>query len=301
MSDAQAVAINGQIYIGGGTTDGDITRSLVFRYNPVVDKWITLPPAPMHYFSVGHLQGKLVLVGGVVPSTERYTADVHTYDDEYQLWVKSIPPMSTPRVAAAVIGHSSALIVCGGIAEDHVVLASVEVYDSVTSRWSEATPLPSPRYKLSSALIGNTCFLVGGCKTQGAHCNAKHSVLSASIDSILERESSTSEPSQTAPVWTALANVPHYHTTTATLGGCLLAVGGKNKDDFANGKPKASVHAYSPVNSHWLHIGDLPSPRCWCITAPLPTGEVLVIGGGEKNRDNWTHNCASVFKGSIQL
>lgn len=163
MSDAQAVTINGQIYIGGGTTDRDATKSLVFRYNPVVDKWITLPPAPIHHFGVGRIHGKLALVGGIT-SRDRYTADVHTFDEEYQLWMKSIPPMATPRVSAAVISDSSVLTVCGGVAEHRVTLASVEAYDSTTSQWYAATPLPLPRCRLSSALIGHTCFLVGAAK-----------------------------------------------------------------------------------------------------------------------------------------
>ena len=298
MSDAQAVAINGQIYIGGGTTDRDATRGLVFRYNPVVDRWITLPPAPMHHFGVGHLLGKLVLVGGIVTSSDRYSADVHTFDEEYQLWVKSIPPMAIPRVSAAVISDSSVLTVCGGVAEDRVVLASVEAYDSTTSQWSVAAPLPLPRCRLSSALIGNTCFLVGGCKSPDDHCGAKHSVLSASISSILEQDTRAAE---SVPVWRVLAKIPHYHSTAATLGGCLLAVGGKSKDDLTKGKAKDSVHAYSPLNSCWLHIGDLPLPVCWCTTASLPTGQLLVIGGDEKIRDGRPTNCAAVFKGSIQL
>ena len=59
-------------------------------------------------------------------------------------------------------------------------------------------------------------------------------------------------------------------------------VAGGVKDPTFPPKPDSivsSVHAYCPFTSSWVLVGELPQPLYSCITATLPTGELLVMGG----------------------
>ena len=78
-----------------------------------------------------------------------------------------------------------------------------------------------------------------------------------------------------------IPSIPYYKSTAASLGGCLLVVGGL-KDLMYPPKPKSivsSVHAYCTFTSSWVLVGELPQPLYHYITAILSTGELLVLGG----------------------
>ena len=83
--------------------------------------------------------------------------------------------------------------------------------------------------------------------------------------------------------WQSLSipDVPNYLSTPASLGACLLMVGGKSVTPsyFDKSDIVSSIHAYCPSSSSWVLVGELPQPCCDCVTATLPTGELLVVGG----------------------
>jgi len=111
-----------------------------------------------------------------------------------------------------------------------------------------------------------------------------------------------------------LPDMPHYDSSIATIGGGILAIGGVSKVDPMSIKVTAmttfrtsltvyressssKVYAYCPTTSSWIHISDLPAPQNSVATATLPSGELLVMGGG--NIESRYSN--SVFMGSITL
>ena len=138
-------------------------------------------------------------------------------------------------------------------------------------------------------------YLVGGYEGDGLS-TYKKTVMSTSIPQLLETclQSSLTQ-------WQSLSipNVPYYLPTAASQGGCLLIVGGLKSSTFPP-KPKSvvsSVHAYCPFTSSWVLVGELPQSCFNCITATLPTGELLVMGGGSSSGDsikpiNTTYKCS---------
>ena len=190
--------------------------------------------------------------------------------------------MPTARQYTTTVSWTSppALIVCGGSGENHKPMTVVEVYHRRTSQWHTVSPLPFPRDNMSHTVIHDVLYIVGGCEgsTLGS---CKKSVISAPIPQLLE---SCLQPSRTPPVqWQSgsIPDVPHYWSTAASLGGCLLVVGGysilKVYEHFD--VPVSSVHAYCPSSSSWVHVGELPQSLAKCITIPLPTDELIVLGG----------------------
>ena len=97
MRNGKATVINGKVYCGGGDFNDNDDKYIVYCYNPSQDKWTTLPPLPVKWFSLGQVNGKLVAVGGLKKSTFNETNDVYTYDERSQKWKQTIPPM--PRIS----------------------------------------------------------------------------------------------------------------------------------------------------------------------------------------------------------
>ena len=131
---------------------------------------------------------------------------------------------------------------------------------------------------MSNVVIHNVLYLVSGYETECA-ISSTQTVLSASIPQLLE---SCSQPSRTSLVqWKRLSipDTPNYWSTAASLRGCLLVVGGSTRTNISESSKVSSVHAYCPSSLSWVLVGELPQSLHGCITATLPTGELLVIGG----------------------
>ena len=217
-----------------------------------------------------------------------YTADVHVFEDSQQ-WEKSIPAMPSPRSAAAVLSHNNSLVVGGGSDTRGEPCATIFVYSCLTSKWSSPGSLPFACWRQSSVVLHNSCFVAGGY--YGLIFNQqRRSVISIILPSCSVVEN--------------LPDMPHYDSTIATIDGSILAVGGiptaTPKSLFApylySDRISSEVYAYCPTASTWTRIGDLPAPRNRVATATLPSGELLVMGGGKRE----SNFCDTVFMGSIE-
>ena len=274
----QAITIGKQVYVGSYAGD-------VFKYNITKDAWSTLPKAPIMYFtcSVGYVRQKsiMLLVGGQLQSNLQVIDYIYKFDESTQQWVKStcIPPMPTARKSVTAVSWTSppALIVCGGSDQEDEPMTVVEVYHSGSSQWHTVSPLPFPRDTMTHTVIHDKLFLVGGFERRSIISYTK-TVISASIPQLLE---SCLQPSKTLPAqWqsNSIPDVPHYWSTATSLDNCLLVMGGSTESELISCIPVSSVHAYCPSSSSWECVGELPQPLAMCITATLPTGELLVMG-----------------------
>ena len=198
--------------------------------------------------------------------------------------------METARALLTVISTQSALVACGGctgfrqtfVCNIPLVCTTVEVYTTLTSQWHTADPLPVPAYMMSSATINNNAYLLGGLTTDQ---EPTETVLYAPVAFLIQRatshpqqSASAARPDSTSSVWKTLRDTPLKASAAASLGGMLLAVGGKYDQDM----PLPAVHVYSPATSTWIRVqsGDLPEPRAGCIAVKLSANSLLVVGGG---------------------
>ena len=108
------------VYYGGIVSTENTIEYNVLCYDPSQDKWTTLPPAPVRWFNLGIVNGKLVAIGGAETSGsgenlfEIITNKIHTYDEQEKTWKQTIPPMPTARWYPGVLSLQSALVVAGG-------------------------------------------------------------------------------------------------------------------------------------------------------------------------------------------
>ena len=291
MSTHHIVRIGTTIYCGGGYTDSVDTARLVFQYNPKQDTWSQLPICPTRQFGLTQLDGKLVTVGGsridqIIPINDVYVLQ------ESETWENSIiPPLPTGRFYPTAVNYRSTLVVSGGLTHWHkdrklkTYTTAVEVFQTKTYQWHHVKPLPVPHSIMSCAIVDGTFYLIGGTKSDGyasrhAYCTSVSNLISRSLPPDHPETSSTPQASPSPPTWQVLPECPLKYSAAAELGGCLLAIGGK--DDSHS--PSSAVHMYSPSTNSWVRIfsGDLPVPRFLAPATQLEGGEVIFVGGNIK-------------------
>jgi N-acetylneuraminic acid mutarotase len=88
--------------------------------------------------------------------------------------------MPKVRASFTCVAVDGAAYLLGGIGADGNVMDAVERYDPFVETWSTPTRLPTPRYRLSAAVIGERVFTVGGVVRNAS--NAKTSDLVEIMD-----------------------------------------------------------------------------------------------------------------------
>ena len=289
MSSHQIVRIGSTIYCGGGITGNIDPDRLVFQYNPKRDTWSQLPICPTIEFGLTQLDGKLVTVGGrrldqIIPIN-----DVHVFQ-ESETWENSIiPPLPTARSYPTAVNYRSTLVVSGGLTHWHTdsklrtYTTAVEVFQTKTYQWHRAEPLPVAHGRMSCAVVDGTFYLIGGTilgvASRHAYCTSVSNLISRALPPDHPETSSTPQASPSPPTWQVLPKCPLSYFTAAELGGCLLAIGGRD----GNNSPSSAVHMYSPSTNSWVKIsGDLPVRRYFAAATQLEGGDVIFVGGQMK-------------------
>ena len=118
------------------------------------------------------LTDKLTLVGGFNISTLNVTNQVAVWEGEGtpRGWTHPYPPMTTPRSSPAVATYGDRLVVAGGNKSFRSgdTLATVEVLNTTSHQWLSASPLPVRCAFMTSAIVNQELFLLGGTLTTEA-------------------------------------------------------------------------------------------------------------------------------------
>ena len=172
---------------------------------------------------------------------------------------------------------------------EHVLVATVEVYSSQTSQWSTADPLPQPCCLMTFVIIGGTVLLLRGL---GVNVQPIRSPFHADIAMLIEKAISPIQHPTTTSMWKTLPDTPLKGPAAATLNGSLLAVGGKHD----NGTVQPSVHVFIPFTNMWVKVqsGDLPAVRFVTAAVQLPNNRVMVVGGWDKDGNKTSTNSISL-------
>ncbi|PYU21626.1 MAG: hypothetical protein DMG32_20085 [Acidobacteria bacterium] len=184
--EVAVAALNGKIYVLGGSALGQTASQLNQEYDPAGDRWRDRAPIPQgtSHAGVAGYNGKIYVIGG-------FTANVHVgaldrvfeYELSTDSW-RQLAPLSSPRgsVGVAVVGGKVHAI--GGRGLDKVTVATHEVYglilyaggeckggntfsenegyDPKTNRWLTLEPLPMGRHAFGAAAVGQYAYFAGG-------------------------------------------------------------------------------------------------------------------------------------------
>jgi len=266
MESPHCVIVEGKLYIGGGDTDSDHDNCRVWQY--ASGQWSELKQYKYILFRMAAVKRQLTMVGGRT-STGRWqpTSDIAVWDREgaSHMWTHPYPPMPTPRYSPAVGTYNQWLVVAGGRGVGYYnVLAAVEVLDTDNHQWLSASSLPMKCRHMTTAILQDELYLVGGTMNK---------TLVANLPDIIH-----SSTTATTKPWRTLPAPPLERSVAITVYGALLAVGGCHGN-----KRSTAIHVYQPATNSWSKVGDLPSPRYACACTLLPSGELLVAGGRDSN------------------
>ena len=228
-----------------------------------------LPPYSFYWFSLTVLNDQLVLVGGVDKKTNKRTNKLGVLDDKVQ-WTHPFPPMPTARSGATVVTHNNRwLVVAGGFNELVGSCSEVEIFDISVRQWYCGTPLPIRGYKISSTIIKNTWYLLGGYSIEVISTDR---VLCINLNNLIIQAISQPHTSSLPAEWRFLSKTPTTRSTALALNGALLAVGGESEG--------SAVCLYQPRSRRWAKV---ETPFCigreQCACTVLPSGKVFVVGG----------------------
>ena len=271
----QSVQVQGTLYVGGGTAVGDNDYT-VMTYDISAGKWATLPPYSTRFFAMTAIDNHLVLVGGQGRNAVGSKV-LGVWSEDSKKWTHPYPDMTTPRSSCSAVVYNQHLVVAGGRgAGDR--LSSVEVMNTDTKQWYAGPPTPIAWSNMKTAIVGDTCYFMGGF-IKGYSTNKVYRVSLPALVSQLNSDSSAKD----TQTWKELPQLPVTCAAPLSISGSLLAVGG-DKDLIA----VSALHLYQPDAGQWVKVADLPSPRCWC-TCVMISDKELIVAGGDVDRDRYSY------------
>ena len=215
------------------------------------------------------VSSQLVMVGGYDLSTVKTRKTPAVYSVSQRSWKQPYPPMNTPCVLPAVSTYHHRLVVSGGNDDGGIYLATVEVFDTSVShsQWLSATSLPVRCRLMSAAIVHGTLYLLGG--------SLGMQVLSVSFSALTQTDKPLAQ-------WRTIPDAPQEYSMAIAVHGSLLTVGGSH-----DRQKSSAINVYDQEKNAWNKVGNLPNERRDCACCLLTSGEILVVGGHDRN-GNWT-------------
>ena len=254
--------------------------SKIYKHEWSTTKWEKLPPSPSRDSGLVIIDGELTTVGGRDGHGYSYTNKLFTFRQGQ--WVEYYPPMNTARsVTTAVSTSDGNYIVVIGSGDSWTT--TVDVFHVKTRRWHELAYLPPPLNSPSATICGNQLHILGRDGV-GYSCSLQALLSSDQPPNIIK--------------WTPLPQAPVEESTTATLCGHLVIVGGQERLRNGTGiitlrsreerKPQVnSIHQL--ISGQWVKIGSMSIGRKKClVVTPLPDKMMIVGGVGTPERTTCT-------------
>lgn len=163
---SQTALINGEIYLAGGVTAGNVTTSRVAKYNPTTNRWTELAPMPIGRNSApAGTDGQRLFVFGGRDGGDRphpgFT-NVQVYDPVTNRWssVNTNVPRPTGGIVKAPFFNGEFHIIGGET--DSTVVGRVDIYNPTTNTWRRGPDMITPRHGIYPLLRDNRIFVAGG-------------------------------------------------------------------------------------------------------------------------------------------
>ncbi len=178
----------------------------------------------------------------------------------------------------SLVAHKGKLYRLGGMRPrnapgektDAVSLATCQVYDVKSGKWSSLPDLPTARSSFDAVVIGDTIIIAGGWQMKGAGQESEWATTALMLD--LSKKEPQWESIPQPFIRRALTTVAHH--------GKMYVVGGLNSDDDI----ELSVNIFDPVTRTWKEGPDLPGPtRNGFSPATCTEGNRLYASPGDRN------------------
>ena len=222
--------------------------------------------------------GKVLLAGGFVNSVWDYSGISGSYNGA-TLYDSATGVFSgTGNMTANRGDHTATLLangkvlIAGGADQDPTGtgLASAELYDPSTGTFTQTGSMAAGRFLHTATQLQNGKVLIVG----GALTSASDPVATAEV-----YDPATGIFTMTG----AMATAREQHTATLLADGRVLIVGGTTSTGTGDLHPTATVEVYDPSTGSFSVTGSMAEARTFHTATLLPSGKVLVAGGGDEN------------------
>ena len=266
-------------------------------------KWVRLKDVPVPQGRLASVavavNGKVYILGGysvAEDGTEISQPEVHRFDPQ-TLKYELMQPIPTPTddAVATVYKDRYVYLTSGWHNDDNINL--VQVYDTLTNTWQQATPYPgSPVFGHSGGIVNNTMIICDGVKVNYLQ----------TLDEVVEGEKRKREfvmtdecykgfidsSNQNQITWQAL---PKHNSSAryrmASVGEVytnrVFFIGGTDNPYNYNGmgynkeasKPVAQPFAYNVETNAWEYYTDLEHPSMDHRSLLVVNGVLMIVGG----------------------
>jgi uncharacterized repeat protein (TIGR03803 family) len=249
-------AINGKIYVVGGTTTGSTVIATNQVYNVATNTWTTAAPLPTAITDGAGavVNGIFYVIGGYNGTNVVNT--VYAYNPSTNTWTsKATMPTARASIGSAV--QKGLIYVVGGVNGDgHTRLSTVEAFNPATDTWTTETSLPVGKSEVSVGLVSTTIVAADGY------------TLSADTGDNEGYNASTN-------TWKSLASdpTPRHDSCYGVISGLMYIAGGGLS-------PMTTNESYSVSSNSWKTLSPMPVAT----TAPgsaIWSGQLYCFGGGD--------------------
>jgi len=188
-----------------------------------------------------------------------------------------------PNGKVLVVGGRGLLSMPSAWGQPGSAIASAELYDPKTGRWSSAGSLSVPRFAHTATLLSNGRVLIVGGNSAVPNASFPDGAGALSSAELYDPRTNT---------WSLAASMPSarsFHTATLLADGRVLVAGGALVDAESStdypGSVLASAELYDPASNTWTAAEPMPFAAMNQSAALLSDHRVLVIGGVDRFLD----------------
>lgn len=167
------------------------------------------------------------------------------------------------------------VLVAGGVADnrEEEALASAELYDSGTGKWTATGSMTRPRAQHTATLLADGRVLV-----TGGMCDGRYTTGCPPDEDPTGAMAAAEIYDPGTGKWTPTGDMTtqrFYHTATLLDDGKVLVAGTEHAPDSI----LASSELFDPAKGKWTATGDMTTGRTQQMATLLPDGRVLIAGG----------------------
>ena len=222
--------------------------------------------------------GKVLLAGGFVNSVWDYSGisgssnGANLYDSATGVFSPASSMTASRGGHTATLLANGKVLIAGGADQDPTGtgLASAELYDPSTGTFTQTGSMAAGRFLHTATLLPNGKVLIVG----GVLAPLTGPVATAEI-----YDPATGTFTTTG----IMATARQQHTATLLADGRVLIAGGTTSTGPGDSQPTATVEVYDPATGSFSLTGSMAEARTYHAATLLPSGKVLVAGGGDEN------------------